>query len=49
MSHIIYACFLLHNFCGMSNIQIDEDLVQMHMKEAHIEDKALQAHQEHVY
>ena len=39
----------MHNFCEMSNIQIDEDLVQMHMKEAQAEDKVLQAHQDHIY
>ena len=32
ISYIVYACFVLHNFCELSNIQIDEELVQAHIK-----------------
>lgn len=39
--YIIYSCFILHNFCKLSNIQIVEELVQAHIKETHTDDKNL--------
>ena len=47
--YIVYACFVLHNFCEMSNIQIDRELVQAHTKEIRSDDKILQSHQDNTY
>eukprot|EP00795_Rhopilema_esculentum_P017836 gene17836-9542_t len=35
---VIYACFVLHNFCEISNLSIKEDLVKAHMTEIHKKD-----------
>ena len=40
---VIYACFVLHNFCDMSNLIIEEDLVKAHIAEFHEKDDC-QAH-----
>lgn len=39
--YIIYSCFIIHNFCKLSNIQIVEELFQAHIKETHTDDKNL--------
>lgn len=32
IAYIVYAWFVLHNFCEISNTQIDEELFQAHIK-----------------
>ena len=47
--YIVYACFIVHNFCELSNIHLDEELVQYHTKEIHNDDKILQYHQDNTF
>lgn len=47
--YIVYACFVLHNYCEISNVPIDDELVQKHIKEIHKDDEIHRAHHDNIF
>ena len=46
---IIYACFVLHNFCEVNQVKLDENLVRIQMRRNKVEEERLKNAPDHVY